>query len=170
MFKKIMSLILLVTTCNIANANNVKHDLLMLKKAYSKYKGIDLDVLTLSNSENCLAKTIYYEVRGSSLEEQFLVGIVTINRAESDNNQFANTICKVISQKNQFSWYLKFKRYKIHDHVAWKNSVIVAKVLISHKKQIMSNIKYFHSKKMHNKPKWSRKMQLSYTGIGHLYY
>lgn len=165
-----MSLILLAVTCNIANANNVKHDLLILKKAYSKHKDIDLDVLTLSNSEICLAKTIYYEARGSSLEEQFLVGIVTINRAQSDDTQFANTICKVISQKNQFSWYPKSKRYKIHDYDAWKNSIIVAKVLISHKKQIMSDIKYFHSKKMPHKPKWSRKMQLSYVGIGHLYY
>jgi len=169
MFKKIMSLILLALSCNTAHANNIKHDLLILKKAYSKYKDTDLDMSILSSSETCLAKTIYYEARGSSINDQFLVGIVTINRSET-NNYITNTICKVISQKNQFPWYVKSKRYKIHDHDAWKNSIIVAKVLISHKKQIISDIKYFHSKKMPHKPKWSRKMQLSYVGTGHLYY
>ena len=156
-----MSLILLIITCNTVNANDIKHDLLVMKKAYTNN---NLNNPRLSVNENCLAKTIYYEARGSSLDEKILVGIVAINRSSNRKN-----ICQVISQKHQFSWYSKSKKTKIHEKNAWDKSVIIAKVLNTHKKQIMSNIKYFHSKKM-RKPKWSRKMRISAIGTSHLYY
>ena len=52
---------------------------------------------------NCLASNIYYEARGESERGQIAVGLVTINRAKS--KQFANSICDVVRQPKQFSWY-----------------------------------------------------------------
>lgn len=51
----------------------------------------------------CLARNIYFEARGESLAGRKAVGQVTINRAK--DGRFPNTLCEVVKQKHQFSWY-----------------------------------------------------------------
>lgn len=51
----------------------------------------------------CLANAIYYEAKSESLEGQKAVGNVTINRMKS--GRFRNTICGVVAQPKQYSWY-----------------------------------------------------------------
>ena len=59
----------------------------------------------------CLARNVYYEARGESLQGQKAVALVTLNRAESP--MFPNTICGVVNERKkvakrgvvcQFSW------------------------------------------------------------------
>ncbi len=59
----------------------------------------------------CLARNVYYESRGESLQGQKAVALVTLNRAESP--MFPNTICGVVNERKkvakrgvvcQFSW------------------------------------------------------------------
>jgi N-acetylmuramoyl-L-alanine amidase len=50
----------------------------------------------------CLTDNIYYEARGESKIGQLMVGKVTINR--SNSGLYPNGLCKVVYQKNQFSW------------------------------------------------------------------
>lgn len=59
----------------------------------------------------CLARNVYYESRGESLQGQMAVALVTLNRAE--NPMFPNTICGVVNERKkvakrgvvcQFSW------------------------------------------------------------------
>ena len=59
----------------------------------------------------CLARNVYYESRGESLQGQMAVALVTLNRAESP--MFPNTICGVVNERKkvakrgvvcQFSW------------------------------------------------------------------
>jgi spore germination cell wall hydrolase CwlJ-like protein len=51
----------------------------------------------------CLAKNIYFEARGESTAGRKAVGQVTINRAK--DGRWPNTLCGVVQQKHQFSWY-----------------------------------------------------------------
>lgn len=51
----------------------------------------------------CLTLAIHNEARGESLVGKAAVAQVIINR--KNHPSFPDTICKVIKQKNQFSWY-----------------------------------------------------------------
>lgn len=160
---KLISFILLIFLSNSAfGLAKVKNDLTLLKNSFNNIKSIKA-----SASEICLAKNLYYEARGN-LDEQLLVGIVTLNRAHSNSDSFANTICGVIAQKNQFSWYKKSKRQKIHDMAAWHTALRASKALMKHKDQIRSKFIYFHNKRIH--PKWSKTMHTAYRSKGHVYY
>ena len=50
----------------------------------------------------CLATNIYHEARGEPLKGQVAVALVTLNRVADP--RYPKTICKVVFQKNQFSW------------------------------------------------------------------
>ncbi len=58
---------------------------------------------TNSATLDCMAKNIYFEARDQSLEGQIAVAQVVMNRVLSD--KYPDSPCKVIYQKNQFSWY-----------------------------------------------------------------
>jgi len=61
-----------------------------------------------SDELKCLTDNIYYEARGESKIGQLMVGKVTINR--SNSGLYPNGLCKVVYQKNQFSWTYEKKR------------------------------------------------------------
>jgi spore germination cell wall hydrolase CwlJ-like protein len=50
----------------------------------------------------CLAKNIYHEARGESLEGQLAIAKVTLKRVQSD--KYPNSICEVVYQPGAFSW------------------------------------------------------------------
>lgn len=52
---------------------------------------------------SCMAANIYHEARGESFEGMLMVAQVTLNRVNSQ--LYPNTICEVVKQKDQFSWY-----------------------------------------------------------------
>ena len=57
---------------------------------------------TASDSDiNCMARAMYFESNRSSRDGMIAVGSVVMNRMQSDD--FPNTVCKVVSQKNQFA-------------------------------------------------------------------
>ena len=58
----------------------------------------------------CLALNIHFEARGESDQGKIAVAVVTLNRVKS--KRFPSTICGVVKQKNQFSWYESDKSYK----------------------------------------------------------
>ncbi|PJI91859.1 cell wall hydrolase [Yoonia maricola] len=50
---------------------------------------------------NCMARAMYFESNRSSRDGMIAVGSVVMNRVQSDD--FPNTVCAVVSQKNQFA-------------------------------------------------------------------
>lgn len=52
---------------------------------------------------NCLVDNIYHEARGEPKAGMIAVARVTLNRV----GRWEDTICKVVHQKNQFSWTKK---------------------------------------------------------------
>lgn len=69
---------------------------------------------------DCLAKVIFFEARGESYAGKKMVANVVLNRTKF-GKPFANTICKVVYQPNQFSWTRnKWKRNTSFKQVASK--------------------------------------------------
>jgi N-acetylmuramoyl-L-alanine amidase len=75
---------------------------------------------------NCLAQNIYHESRGESIEGQFAVAFVTLNRTEDEN--FPSSICGVVYQRGQFSWTKRKPR--ISEDTAWSTAVTVAEIAL----------------------------------------
>lgn len=80
---------------------------------------------------NWLARTIYHESRGESVEGQYAVGIVTVNRVKS--GKFPDTIQGVITQKGQFSWYRPRTPEKINDTTSFLKAKSIAKNILEEK-------------------------------------
>jgi len=89
---------------------------LLLVYLLSTTGGVDLgaDTSMIDPAEAyCLAENIYYEARNESVQGQFAVASVTLNRA--NDSRFPNTICGVVKQTAvskvsrrlvcAFSWY-----------------------------------------------------------------
>lgn len=50
-----------------------------------------------------MSSVLHYEARGESYEGKVAVASVVMNRVES--SRFPNTVCGVVKQRKQFSWY-----------------------------------------------------------------
>lgn len=72
----------------------------------------------------CLAANIYHEARGESTVGKLLVAQITLNRVASD--KYPNSICKVVKQKHQFSWYWDKKSDYPKDTKAWDDALSIA--------------------------------------------
>lgn len=57
---------------------------------------------SITKETQCLAMSIYYEAKGEPISGQYAVADVVLNRVEDE--RFPDTICEVITQKNQFHW------------------------------------------------------------------
>ncbi len=123
-----------------------------------------LPALTLSQAESqylalfdvkevrCLARAIYFEARGESVEGKKAVAIVTVNRA--NHPSFPNTVCKAVYQKGQYSWTAD--KVRVTDQKAWKESEDIAfKVLNNYDSYKSFKALYFHNTSVN--PKWKRK-------------
>jgi N-acetylmuramoyl-L-alanine amidase len=51
----------------------------------------------------CLSSVIHHEAKGEQLEGQIAVANVVMNRVKS--GKFPDTVCGVVKQRGQFSWY-----------------------------------------------------------------
>lgn len=91
--------------------------------AISSWTGVEID----RKDVQCLARNIYHEARGESVEGQLGVAFVTLNRAEKRGL----SICKTVYQKNQFEWTKYKKRLKEKDAEAWKMSVETAAFVLA---------------------------------------
>lgn len=59
------------------------------------------EATTSATDINCMARAMYFESNRSSRDGMIAVGSVVMNRVQSDD--FPNTVCAVVSQKNQFA-------------------------------------------------------------------
>lgn len=77
--------------------------------------------LKLSSSQRkeleCYTRVIWYEARGEDKHGKILVANVVRNRTEF-GKPFANTVCNVVYQRNQFAWTREAKKNAQWKHVA----------------------------------------------------
>lgn len=123
-----------------------------------------------STEVDCLAANIYYEARGESEKGQYLVGFVTLNRVKHD--RFPSTVCEVVKQPKQFSWYSPTKLHYPSDEKAWKKSKKIAKRLLSGQthpyKDTTRGAMFYHARYV--RPYWSKKKYFQFRVDNHLFY
>ena len=104
------------------------------------------------NETVCLAKNIYHEARGESVQGKVMVAKVTLNRVAS--GIFRKTICGVVYQRGQFSW-TKDKYKPILDKSAWLNTLHIAKLVMLNPSYYKTTATHYHNLKV--KPLWRLK-------------
>lgn len=119
-----------------------------------------------SSDIDCLAKNIYHEARGESVEGQIAVAQVTVNRVKS--GAFQSSICNAVYADRQFSWTIG-KPKKIKDIKAWQASVAIATAVLT-KSIHLPDFKalYFHTRQVN--PRWNRNKRVIAKIGNHIFY
>lgn len=101
-----------------------------------------------ADSMACLESTLFYESNTEGFEAALAVGSVVMKRADKKKSK----ICKVVKQRNQFSWVGKkpIKKFK-ETEVA---SQLVANGFVHPK---FKDATHFHDDSIH--PTWANKMK-----------
>lgn len=123
-----------------------------------------------ATAPDCLAANIYHEARSESLAGQYMIAYVTMNRVYSPN--FPNTICGVVKQKNQFSWYNPKENNYPTEVSAWKKACSVATKFLLRMPisgiDLSEGALYYHADYVH--PKWALKKNFIGRVGSHLFY
>lgn len=110
-----------------------------------------IDVINaLTDDETCMRLNLYHEARGEDL--QGLLAVMNVTMARVMSNQFPNTVCEVVWQKNQFEWTEKGVEFgvQIHDQLGWnKVNQIMKFYNVYH--DYDPTVVYYHSGE---KPRW----------------
>lgn len=115
----------------------------------------------------CLAKTIYWEARGESIRGQYAVASTVLNRVKSKKHP--NTICKVVYQRNQFSWTHIHKHDRISEPLAWQVAKVVATAAIEGLvPDLTHGATYYHADYV--RPSWRKKFQKTIKIGKHIFY
>ena len=115
---------------------------------------------------NCLAQNIYHEARSEPLNGQIAVAQVTINRVKLAN--FKKTICEVVFAPHQFSWTSN-KRLRVRDVKAWRDSLAVAKAVLTNSTRFPNfTATHYHTKQVN--PRWNRNMEILAVIGSHIFY
>lgn len=120
----------------------------------------------LSKDEECLAGTIYFESKAESLEGQYAVAEVVLNRASS--GRFPQSICGVVYQPSQFSFVRGGKMPEANRNSrAWHEAVAVARIAMNERWETeASDALFFHATRV--SPRW--KLKRVATIGNHIFY
>ena len=121
----------------------------------------------------CLTEALYFEARSETLEGQFAVGEVILNRV--DSGKFPNSVCSVVTQGAhrlnacQFSYNCDGKAEHFAEAKAYARSGKLAKLLLDGRARVLTNgATYYHTSAVN--PSWSRAfMQTAQIG-SHIFY
>jgi spore germination cell wall hydrolase CwlJ-like protein len=116
----------------------------------------------------CLAKAVYFEARGETLEGQLAVAEVVLNRAAS--GLYPATICGVVTQHAQFS-FIQSGHFPAVDASSecWHKALAIADVARKHlAREIAPNVLWYHASYV--APAWGRvKTRVAQIGA-HIFY
>ena len=118
-----------------------------------------ISVNAYSKSDTCLATAIYHEANTESLQGKEAVANVILNRVKS--NKYPNSICGVISQKSQFSWYRNVK------HKYTDETLNIARRMLHNRVDNTNGALFFHSGK---NPHWTKRMKMTKKIGNHKFY
>ena len=114
----------------------------------------------------CLSQAVYFEARGESLLGQVAVATIVMNRV--DSKFYPSTVCEVVHEGSQFSFYWDGKHERPDDAEAWllaMNSA-VSVVVEGTRVVALENSLWYHGKNI--KVSWSERMRRIEIG-GHAF-
>ena len=118
-----------------------------------------LNLIKFEEELHCLQLNIYWEARNQTLDGKIAIAAVTLNRVKS--KRFPNTVCAVVYQASQFSWYWDGlpddpKLINKYERRAWKAAGEVASdALRGRLASKVGNATHYHSTKVD--PWWNKK-------------
>lgn len=124
----------------------------------------------------CLAENIYFEARGESLQGQFAIAEVTMNRLASPH--FPDTICEVVHDTRwdrvrrrlvaHFSW-TAFELRSEPTGPAWDQAMEVATAVYdNHYTPVMPSALFYHATYVH--PYWANSKRVVAKIGNHIFY
>lgn len=119
-----------------------------------------------NDEHKCLSEALYFEARGESKEGIIAVGNVILNRVKDP--KYPNTICKVINQKNQFSYKWDNNSDIPSNKNIYKRIQLVAFDILHGARIIPDNILYYHNIKI--KPNWTKCLKYCKIIGNHIFY
>jgi len=115
----------------------------------------------------CLSLALYHEARGEKLLGQLMVAKVIVNRVASP--RWPSSMCNVITQDRQFSFYRKGKAPSPRDEVAWAKAQELAVQIINDPDILPYTIAdHYHTVDVH--PVWRRKLYRIVRIGKHIFY
>ena len=135
-----------------------------------------LDSMPTANggkSWQCLTEALYFEARSETLEGQFAVGEVILNRV--DSRKFPNSVCGVVTQGAhrlnacQFSYNCDGKAEHFSEARAYARSGKLAKLLLDGRARVLTaGATYYHASSVN--PRWSRSFTKTAQIGRHIFY
>jgi N-acetylmuramoyl-L-alanine amidase len=113
----------------------------------------------------CMAVAIYFEARGEPIDGQMLVAETIINRVEDE--RWPDTVCEVVKQPHQFSFYSDGKSDTPRDLEAYATAVLVASDALSGH-HMYGGALYYHTTAV--KPVWRHDLQVLGQVGTHIFY
>ena len=108
----------------------------------------------------CLALNVYHEARNQSDKGQEAVALVTINRVI--DKRWPNTICGVVKDYKQFSWFWDGKSDTPYEHDKWAAALILASAVIDGQIQdFTQGANHYHA--AYVKPYWIKDPHMTVT-------
>lgn len=123
----------------------------------------------------CLAEALYFEARGESLQGQFAVAEVILNRR--DSGKFPSSVCGVVSQGAksgkryacQFSYKCDGRAEVFSEGNAYIQVGKVARIMLDGKtRNITMGATFYHASSV--RPRWSRKFKRTAQVGRHYFY
>ena len=139
--------------------------------AQSNRDVLELDrkpILYNSRDLKCLAQNIFFEAGTESMLGKIAVGQVTVNRVKIGH--WGETICEVVTAKDQFSWTNKDDLSIDKDSKNYKESVLAAKKILQERKRlrILRSALFYHADYV--SPNWIDKDQRIGKIDKHIFY
>lgn len=119
----------------------------------------------------CMKTALYFEARGETIEGQFAVAEVILNRV--DSVRYPNTVCGVVKQGGtrecQFSFHCDGRTEAMVDQEAEDISGRIARVMLDGApRSLTDGAMYFHT--LGVKPSWSKRFAKTASIGAHLFY
>ena len=122
----------------------------------------------------CLAQNIYFEARSEPLDGKLAVGHVVLNRVA--DSRYPASICEVVRQggeeplnKCQFSWWCDGRSDRPKNLVAWKQSMVLARVIFwGYSEDPTGGALWYHANYV--RPHWRSKLPIGPVIGTHIFY
>lgn len=116
----------------------------------------------------CLALVVYVEARGETVDGQYMVADVVINRVEHKGSMWPDNVCDVVFDNKQFSGINNELDLKgIFSDPDWEQSVVVASEALEGN-TLRSSATHFHT--TNSNPYWSNHLTLLGQYGNHIFY